>query len=129
MKAKWLGVIAVVVMAVTIIGYKAKLPPEVPPSTAAKPPRVLLAAVLSEANSPGDACAEIIHVVRAARDSGITVQEIDANSQSDLLERYHVIVFPTVLIFNEAGKEIARYEGEGPQAISAVQAAIEQLKS
>lgn len=128
MKSKWIGLIAVVVVAATIVGYKAKLSPAIPSAAAASPPRVLLAAVLSEANNPGDACAEIIHVVRAARDRGIAVQEVDASSKSELLARYHVMMFPTVLIFSEDGKEIARYVGEGPEAIKTVRAAIEQLK-
>lgn len=128
MKAKWIGLIAVVVMAAVIIGYKAKLSPTIHTAAAAAPPRVLLAAELSEANIPGDGCSEIIHFVRASREHGIEVQEIDASSKSELLARYHIIVFPTVLIFSNDGKEIARYVGEGPETIKAVRAAIEQVK-
>jgi len=50
MKVKWLGLIAVVVMTAAIIGYEAKLSPTIQTAAAATPPRVLLAAVLSEVN-------------------------------------------------------------------------------
>ncbi len=128
MKVKWFGLIALVVMAAAIVGYKAKLPPTIQTAAAAVPPRVLLAAVLSEANAPGDGCAEIIHVVRAARDQGIAAQEADASSWSGLLARYHIMAFPTVLIFRRDGREIARYVGEWAETVKSIRAAIDQLK-
>lgn len=128
MKVKWIGLFTVALLAAAIIGYKAKLSPAIQTAAAAPPPRVLLAAPLSEANIPGDGCAVIIHVVRAARQRGIAVQEIDAHSKSELLARYHILAFPTVLIFNKDGKEVARYVGEGPKTIKAVQTAVDQLK-
>ena len=60
-------------------------------------PRVLLVAELSEADATGDSCAEIIHLVRSARDRGIAVQELEPDSKSDLLTRCHVLTIPTVL--------------------------------
>lgn len=44
MKVKWIGLIAVVVMAAAVIGYKAKPSSTTPPAAAETPPRVLLAA-------------------------------------------------------------------------------------
>ena len=60
-------------------------------------PRVLLVAELSEADATGDSCAEIIHLVRSARDRSIAVQELEPDSKSDLLTRCHVLTIPTVL--------------------------------
>ena len=128
MKLKRIGLIAVIVIAAAIIGYKTRLSPAIQTAAAAAPPRVLLAAVLREANIPGDGCSELIHIVRSAGKRGIAVQEIDANSKSKLLARYHIIAFPTVLIFSKNGKETARYVGEGPDTIKAVRAAVEKLE-
>ena len=98
MKTKWIGLGAVVLIAGAIIGFKTHLSPEAEAANVAQPPRVLLVAELSEANNAGDSCAEIIHLVRAARDWGIAVQELDAGSKSGLLTRYHVLIIPTVLM-------------------------------
>lgn len=128
MKVRWIGLVAVALVAAAIIGYKTKLSQATPSTATATPPRVLLAAPLSEANIPGDGCSAIIHIVRAARARGIAVKEIDARNKSEWLARYHIMTFPTVLIFSKDGKAIARYVGEGPKTVNAVRAAIERLK-
>ena len=128
MKMKSIGLIAVVLIAAAIIGYKAHLSPEAQAASATAPPRVLLVAELSEANAAGDSCAEIIHLVRAVHDRGIAVQELDSSSKSDLLARYHVLIIPTVLILDRNGKEVARYEGEGREMVKRLRTDLEQLK-
>jgi hypothetical protein len=114
MKRKWIGLVAVALVALGIIAYKSHLSREtqstatyamtVPAGDApsqetqsAVLPRVLLVADLREADSDGDACAQIIQDVRAARERGIAVQELSPDSPSDLLSRYHVLTVPTVL--------------------------------
>lgn len=127
MKGKWIGLIAVALIAGSIIAYKSHLSQESKASTAV-PPRVLLVADMSEANSTGDACAEIIHLVRTARDRGIAVQELSPGSRSALLAQYHVLTIPTVLIFDRNGQVVARYEGEGPDTVKAVRLGLEKLQ-
>ena len=79
-KGKWIGLVAVALIAGSIIAYKRHLSLE-PQASTAGPPRVLLVVDMSEANSAGDACAEIIHLVQAARDRGIAVQELSPGSK------------------------------------------------
>ncbi len=129
MKVKWIGLIAVTLIAGAIIGSKTQVAPELQAtSTAAVLPRVLLVAELSEADTSGDSCAEIIHLVRAAQGRGVAVQELEPGSRSDLLARYHVLAAPTVLILDHNGQEISRYEGEGRDTVNALRAGLAQLK-
>ncbi len=127
MKTNWLGLAAVALAASAIIAYKTMAVPEAQAANAVQP-RVVLLAEPSEADSAGDSCAEIIHLVRSARDRGIVVQELAPNSKSDLLARYHLLVVPTVLILDQNGREVSRYEGEGRNTVKAVRASLEQLK-
>ena len=127
MQRKWMGLIGVVAIAGAIIGYKAHVSAESKASLTGLP-RVLLVAELSEANAPGDACAEIIHLVRTVRDRGVAVQELEPGSKSELLARYHVLTIPTVLILGKDGNPVARYEGEGRDTVKAVRAALEHLQ-
>ncbi len=127
MKTNWLGLAAVALAASAIIAYKTMAVPEAQAANAVQP-RVVLLAEPSEADSAGDSCAEIIHLVRSARDRGIVVQELAPNSKSDLLARYHLLVVPTVLILDQNGREVSRYEGEGRNTVKAIRANLEQLK-
>ena len=126
-KGKWIGLAAVLAVAFAIIGYKARSSPRQQAASAAAPPRVLLVANMSEADSPGDACAEIIHLVHAARERGIAVQELSPGSKSGLLARYHVLTIPTVLILDPNGKVVSRYEGEAQQTVAAIRSQLERL--
>jgi hypothetical protein len=128
MKAKWIGLTAVLLVAGAIIGYKAHVAAEPQASGSSGLPRVLLVADMSEADAAGDACAEIIHLVRAARARGIAVQELEPGSKSDLLARYHVLTVPTVLILGRNGQVASRYEGEGRDTVNAMRAGLEQLQ-
>lgn len=127
MKIQWIGLGAIVLIASAIIVYKTQVLPQAQAANTA-PPRVLLLAELSEADSAGDSCAEIIHLVRAVRDRGIAIQEISPDSKSDLLVRYHLLIVPTVLILDRNGQEISRYEGEGRNTVKVMRAALEQLR-
>jgi hypothetical protein len=128
MKMKWIGLLALAAVAGAIISYKTRIAPEPQAAATTALPRVLLVADMSEADAAGDACAEIIHSVRAARDRGIAVQELSPDSDSDLLTRYHVLTIPTVLILDHTGQVISRFEGEGRQTVTAAGAALEQLQ-
>ena len=129
MKRKWIGLAAVLVIAGAIISYKVYVSPKsAAPETKAGFPRVLLVAELSEADATGDPCAEIIHLVRSARDRGIAVQELEPDSKSDLLTRCHVLTIPTVLIMDGNGQVVSRFEGEGRDTVKAVRARLEQLQ-
>ena len=126
MKAKWIGLIAVAAIAVVIIASKARVGQET--LTAAVPPRVLLVADLSEADEEGDACAQIIQAVRIVRKRGVSVQEFNPDSKSPLIARYRVLTIPTVLILDEKGEVVSRYEGEDRQTLTALHSSLEQLK-
>jgi len=129
MKGKWIGLATVLVIAGAIIAYKAHVSPKSQAAASVVDlPRVLLVAELSEADATGDSCAEIIHLVRSARDRGIAVQELEPDSKSDLLTRYHVLTIPTVLIMGGDGKVASRFEGEGRDTVKAVRAGLEQLQ-
>lgn len=128
MKVKWIGLLAVLLVAGTIVGYKAHMATHPRVVGRSVPPRVLMVADLSEADSAGDACAEIIHLVRAARDRGIAVEELEPGSKSDLLARYHVFTIPTVLILDRTGGVLSRFEGEGRETVAAVRAGLQQLQ-
>ena len=131
MRRKWIGVIAVALVALGIIAYKSHLSRETQNTISAASaafPRMLLVADLREADSDGDACARIIQDVCAARERGIAAHELSPDSPSDLLSRYHVLTVPTVLILDRQGNVTSRYEGEAEQTVAALRAQLEQLQ-
>lgn len=128
MQVKSIGLAAVILTTAAIIGYKTHLSPEAQAANPPASPRVLLVADSSEANAAGDSCAEIIHLVRAARTRGVAVQELKPGSKSELLARYRVLIIPTVLILDPNGKEVSRYEGEGLDIVNRLRADLGQLK-
>ena len=129
MRIKWIGLLAVVLIAMSIIVVKERTHhTQTVVVHGSQLPTVLLVADLSEANSE-DNCARIIHDVRAAQARGISVEELNPNSPSNLLQRYKVLVIPTVLVLDKSGKVVSRYEGEDGQTTAAVHFALEQLKS
>ncbi len=128
MKVNWIGLMAVLGIGAAIVAYKVQQPPVAPAASEAEAlPRVLLVADLSEADRPGDACAEIIHQVRTAHARGIAVQELEPGSHSALLTRYHVLTSPTVLILDSQGQVVSRFEGEGAETVRGVQTGLAQL--
>lgn len=126
MKVKWSGIATVALIMVTITVYKV----HTKRATATAPdgglPKVVIIADLSEADS-ADACAEIIHSVRGARERGVQVQELSPDSKSEVLRRYHVLTTPTVLILDSNGQVVKRFEGEDRQTVAAVRKQLAQL--
>lgn len=125
MKVNWSGIVAVAVVVIAITGYKV----HTKRATIAGGegfPTVILVADLSEADS-ADACAEIIHSVRAARERGVQVQELSPDSKSEVLQRYRVLTIPTVLILDQGGQVVLRFEGEDRQTVTAVRTKLAQL--
>jgi hypothetical protein len=125
MKEKWIGLASVAFIAITIIAYKSHRSKET--ESAQVSPRVLLVADLREADSADDACAEIIRDVRIAQARGVAVDELNPDSKSELLSRYHVLTVPTVLILDSNGNVVSRFEGEGQQTVAAVRSQLEKL--
>lgn len=137
MKARWIGVALVVIAAAGTIAYKhhrshnATVARTTPVSPVAKAPagvgpEVLLVANLREANEPGDNCAEIIHLVRAASARGIKTQEFSPESDSPLIKQYHVLTVPTVLVLDD-GKVASRYEGESGSTVQEIRTRLATL--
>jgi thioredoxin-like negative regulator of GroEL len=125
MKIKWSGIVAVALIAIGIAAYKVQTKRTTVVGTD-RVPRVLLVADLSEADS-ADACAEIIHSVRAAGERGVQVLELSPDSKSEMLRRYSVLTIPTVLIFDRNGQVVSRFEGENRQTVEAVRTQLAQL--
>ena len=125
MRVKWPGIVGVVLVVISIAAYKVHTK-HATVAGADGLPRVLLVADLSEADS-ADACAEIIQSVRAARDRGVQVQELSPDSKSEMLRRYRVLTIPTVLILDQRGQVVLRFEGEDRQTVVAVRTQLAQL--
>ena len=125
MKVRWPGIAAVALVVIAIASYKIHTKHAAVGGTKG-PPTVLLVADLSEADS-ADACAEIIHSVRAARERGVQVQELSPDSKSEMLHRYRVLTIPTVLILDKSGQVVSRFEGEDGQTVTAVRTHLAQL--
>lgn len=125
MKVKWPGIAAVALVVIAITTYKIHTKHETV-GGAKGLPTVLLVADLSEADS-ADACAEIIHSVRTARERVVQVQELSPDSKSEMLHRYRVLTIPTVLILDKSGQVVLRFEGEDRQTVTAVRTQLAQL--
>ena len=125
MKVNWSGISVVALVVIVITAYKIHTK-HATIAGAKGLPRVLLVADLSEADS-ADACAEIIHSVRAARERGVLVQELSPDSKSEMLNRYRVLTIPTVLILDRSGQVVLRFEGEDRQTVVAVRTQLAQL--
>lgn len=127
MRIRWIGV-AVVLLAVTgLLLVKRGAHRLLPALPSVERPSVLLVADLREAGEPGDACAEIIHVVREAGKRGIRVQELMPDSNSDLLRRHRVLTAPTVLVLSEDGRELGRFEGESRETVNEIRTRLAAL--
>lgn len=125
MKVKWPGIVAVALILIAITAYKIHIKHAT--ATAAEGvPTVLLVADLTEADS-ADACAQIIHSVRAARERGVQVLELSSDSKSEMLRRYRVLTTPTVLILDRRGHVVSRFEGEDRRTVTAVRTQLAQL--
>lgn len=127
MKVRWLGVGLVAVLVACTLLLKSRTRHNVSYTTANGTPAVVLVADLREANDTDDGCATIIRAVRQASKRGVNVAELSSDSNSDLLRRYRVLTVPTVLLLDQTGKEIGRFEGEDTTTVKAVQARLAAL--
>ena len=118
------GTIVVFLIAAAIVAYRTSTKHSV---LLDGKPRIVLVADLGEADS-ADPCTEIIRTVRAARDRGIRVQELNSDSKSDILHRYHVLTIPTVLILDDSGQVVSRFEGEDQDTVVAIRTQVAKLK-
>ena len=126
MKKRVFGLIFVVLIVISILAYQTGRPRQT--QRTITHPQVLLVADLREAGLQGDACAKIIQAVRAAQARGIAVQELNSDSKSNLIARYHVLIVPTVLVLGHHEQVVARFEGEGPDTVAAVRNQMRRLK-
>jgi hypothetical protein len=127
MKRKWAGAVLVFGAATGLIIWR-----ELWHSPAASPApagaRVVLYADLGEVDET-EGCGAIIRGVREAARLGGATEEIDARKPSDRLARYKLLVAPSVLFLDEAGREVKRYEGEAPDTVRALLEQIRNLRS
>lgn len=131
MRFRWLAPVMVFSAAAGIIVWRESRRPSIPsPAAKSSPvagaPRVVLFADLSEVDE-AEGCGAIIRVVREARRRGLAAEEIDARSGADASARYRILVAPTVVVLDAAGRELRRFEGESPQTVRAIQTELERL--
>jgi len=130
MKFRLLGVLCVTCAATAIVAYKRKAArPAVgdqPGGQASDKASVVLVAAFREAGT-ADNCAEIIRLVRAARDGGLTVRELTPDDKSEFAKRYRVLVVPRVLILDPGGGVIARFEGGDSKIVEAIRFKLDSL--
>jgi hypothetical protein len=130
-KGKYVGLFLVVATAAALIAFKLGAGSVTPigsgpsPSPSGKA-SVLLVAYASEAGS-ADACGTIFEAVRAAGAKGVSVREIEPNGDAATLQRYHVMVVPTVLVLDATGRETARFEGESQATVAAITSQMQLL--
>ena len=127
MKVRWPGVALVVLLVIGTLLLKSRTRNSVAPATVKVTPSVILIADPSEANDSDDGCAVMFRAVRQAAKRGVAVAELAPNSNSDLLRQYHVLTVPTVLVLDNAGKEVSRFEGEDAATVKAVQTRLAAL--
>lgn len=127
MKVRWPGVTLVVVMVIGILFLKSRTHQNAAPATLKGVPSVILIADPREANDTDDGCAVMFRAVRQAAKRGVAVEELAPNSNSELLRQYHVLTVPTVLVLDNAGKEVSRFEGEDATTVKDVQTRLAAL--
>ena len=127
MKVRWPGVALVAILVIGTLLLKSWTRNAVAPATVKGIPSVILIADPSEANDSDDGCAVMFRAVRQAAKRGVAVEELAPNSNSDLLRQYHVLTVPTLLVLDNAGKEIRRFEGEDAATIKAAQTRLAAL--
>lgn len=130
MKTKWIGLFAVLIVAVAIVALKldrlAKPAVQTTPGVQSSKTGILLVANLAEANDKADNCSVIIHLVREAGKRGITVRELSPLSRSPLIQRYHVLTIPTLLVLHN-GKVVSRFVGESGATLRKIRTRLAAL--
>jgi hypothetical protein len=126
MKVRWVPVVAVLLIAGALIGYKQTRRPAATPGPGDLRPAVILIADLREA---GDSCGcgEIIRAVRAAKQKGLAVRELAPGADPKLEARYEVRVNPAVLLLDPAGNVVERHEGEDADTVDAIKLGLSRM--
>jgi hypothetical protein len=130
MRTRWVGIVAVMIVAVGIITYKehrshVSTNPGMQGVSSDKP-EIILVVDPREADS-ADNCAEIIRLVRAAAKRGVIVRELSPDSESPLLKQYRVLTKPTVLILDRDRNVASRYEGEEGSTVQQIRSGLAGL--
>lgn len=135
MIAKPIGVVAVALIAMGLVAYKATRSSDLaladpsPPSAttaATATMSVVLVADPDEAES-SCLCGQIIRSVRAVRGQGVQVQEVDPEKAPQLAKGYRALVNPTVLVLDGTGQEVRRFEGEDKATVAAIRTELDRL--
>ncbi len=127
MKYRWIGLPVVAAAMIGIIWYKGQLAPAPTDPNSGTPPQILLVADLGEADSD-EGCGKIIRTVREARERGVRVAEFSPDRRSELISRYHILTAPTLVILDDSGNVVQRFEGEDARTVSAVQEAVAAVR-
>jgi hypothetical protein len=126
MKAKWLGILAVLAIVLAILVVKIKSSSQNNSSSSSSSfPQIVLVATPAEAASR-TRCGDIVRLVRAASQHGVNVEELTPASKSGLLARYKVLRTPTVLFLGQDGQVRSRFEGESPETLAALQSEMQR---
>lgn len=128
MDKKWIGLAAVALLAGGVLLVKqSERSPVASTAATSGTPQVLLLADMSEAGGE-DGCAKIIRAVEMAGARNVRVATFGPGDATPLLKRYGVLVNPTVLVLAPDGKVAARFAGESPAIIAAVEARLAQIR-
>ena len=95
----------------------------------AKPTTVVMAINLGEEDEEGG-CGDVIHAVRAAAKKGVHTREIDTRNKADMeaaSKKYRILVQPTVVLVDDADREVRRYEGETKETITSLKTELDQM--
>lgn len=134
MNPKTIGVAAVALLAVGVVAYRTTsrdialadpAPPGVQAGTTAATSLVLVADP-DEAES-SCLCGQIIRSVRDVRNKGVLVREVDPEKTPDVAKNYKALVNPTVLVLDETGKEVRRFEGEDKATFAAIRSELDRM--
>lgn len=127
-RLKVAGSIAVLLLAGAVVAWREahRDAAAAAPTASARPPQVVLFADLSETEETGG-CGAIIHDVREAARRRVATEEIDARDSGKRAEHYKLLVAPAVLILDEGGHEVRRFEGETPNTVKAIHDELARL--
>jgi thioredoxin-like negative regulator of GroEL len=130
MKTRWIGLLAVLIVAAGIVALKLDRAPKPAVQTTqnvqSSKTGIILVANLSEANDKADNCSVIIHLVSEAGKRGIKVRELSPGSRSPLIKRYHVLTIPTLLVLHD-GRVVSRFQGESGSTVRKIRTRLAAL--
>ena len=124
---------AALVVGLCLIAYQPRAAADPPPvaagNTKTTATSVLLLANLREADE-ACRCGDIIRAVRAAAARGVKTREVDTFNRDEaakVSQKYRVLVSPTVLFLDGAGKEVSRLQGESEKTLADVKTALSKM--